>query len=60
MPTTSTGFPQVDGFVWEHPPGNSSGCGGGPSAGTFWVQKALGLAARANGKLGPGFPSKPY
>jgi endoglucanase len=60
MPTTSTGFAPVDGFVWEHPPGNSSGCGGGPSAGTFWVQKALGLAARANGKLGPGFPSKPY
>jgi endoglucanase len=60
-PTTSTGFAHVDGFVWQHTPGNSSGsCHGGPSAGTFWAQRALGLAARANEKLGPGFPSRPY
>jgi endoglucanase len=58
--TTSTGFAHVDGFVWQHVPGNSSGCGGGPPGGTFWLAKAIGLAARANGKLGPGFPSKPY
>lgn len=60
QPTTSTGFAHVDGFVWQHTPGNASGCGGGPPAGTFWVQRALGLAARANGKLGPGYPSRPY
>jgi Glycosyl hydrolases family 6 len=60
-PTTSTGFPNVDAFLWTHVPGNSSGsCNGGPPAGTFWPALALGLAARANGKLGPGYPSMPY
>ncbi len=33
-PTTSTGFPHVDAFLWTHVPGNSSGsCNGGPPSG---------------------------
>jgi endoglucanase len=59
-PTTSTPFAHADGFVWQHVPGNSSGCGGGPPGGTFWMAKAVGLAARADEKLGPGYPSRPY
>ncbi len=48
--------------MWTHPPGNSSGCGpGAPSRPvTFWPAYAIGLAARANQQLGPGFPSRPY
>ena len=57
---TDTGFPYADAFMWTHPPGNASGCGGGPSAGVFWPAYAIGLAQRANGKLGPGFVSQPY
>ena len=57
---TDTGFPYADAFMWTHPPGNASGCGGGPSAGVFWPAYAIGLAQRANQKLGPGFPSRPY
>jgi hypothetical protein len=61
LPTTSTGFPDVDAFLWTHIPGNSTGsCNGGPPSGQFWPAYALGLAARANGKLGPGYPSRPY
>jgi endoglucanase len=59
-PTTATGFGHADAFLWTHTPGVSSGCGGGPPSGTFWLPKALGLAARANGRLGPRYPSKPY
>jgi hypothetical protein len=58
--TTVTGWKDADAYLWEHTPGNSSGCGGGPSGGTFWPQYAEGLAARANSQLGPGYPSKPY
>jgi endoglucanase len=57
---TSTGFAFVDAFMWTHPPGNSSGCGGGPPGGVFWAPYAISLAERANQKLGPGFPSRPY
>jgi endoglucanase len=58
---TSTGFPYADAFMWTHPPGNSSGCGpGAPASGTFWAAYGIGLAQRANAKLGPGFPSRPY
>jgi endoglucanase len=54
-------FSGLDALLWTAPPGNSSGsCNGGPPAGTFWTAKALGLAARANGKLGPGYPSRPF
>jgi hypothetical protein len=58
--TTVTGFKYADAYLWEHTPGNSSGCGGGPSGGTFWAPYAEGLASRANSRLGPGYPSKPY
>jgi endoglucanase len=57
---TSTGYPFVDAFMWTHPPGNSSGCGGGPPGGVFFPSYAVGLGDRANQKLGPGFPSQPY
>jgi len=60
MFNTNTGRPYVDALMWTHPPGNASGCGGGPSAGVFWVPYAIGLAQRANQKLGPGFPSQAY
>jgi endoglucanase len=60
-PTTRTGFRQVDAFLWTGPPGNSSGsCHGGTPAGTFWLGRALGLASRAQGKLGPGYPRDAY
>lgn len=59
-PTTNTGFPRVDAFLWSSVPGNSSGCGGGPPGGDFWPAKAEGLAARANGRLGPHYKSAPY
>jgi endoglucanase len=60
-PTTVTPWPHADALLWTHIPGNSSGsCNGGPSSGTFWAARAIGLAARANGKLGPGYPSEPY
>jgi endoglucanase len=58
--TTETGFAGVDAFLWTYVPGNSSGCGGGPPGGVFWPARAIGLASRANAKLGPGYPSKPY
>ncbi len=57
---TSTGYPYVDALMWTHPPGNSSGCGGGPPGGVFWPSYAVGLGDRANQQLGPGFPSQPY
>jgi endoglucanase len=60
-PNTDTGFPHVDAFLWTHVPGNSSGtCNGGPPSGDFWPARAAGLAARANGRLGPDYPSQPY
>jgi endoglucanase len=59
--TTATGFAHADAFVWTHPPGNSSGrCNGGPSGGVFWPARAIALAERANQRLGPGWPSRPY
>jgi endoglucanase len=58
--TTQTGYALADAWLWMHPPGNSSGCGGCPPNGTFWLQKAVGLAERANQRLGPSFPSRPY
>jgi hypothetical protein len=58
--TINTGYPLADAFLWTHPPGNSSGCGGGPPGGVFWPARAEQEAAAANGRLGPGFPSLPY
>jgi endoglucanase len=59
-PTTETGIALADAWLWTSPPGNSSGCGGGPAGGVFWPARAVGLASRANGRLGPGSPSRPY
>jgi hypothetical protein len=58
--TTLTGYQYADAWMWTHPPGNSSGCGGGPPGGVFWPARAEGEAARANGQLGPGLASQPY
>jgi endoglucanase len=58
--TTDTGYAYADAFMWTHPPGNSSGCGGGPPGGVFWPARAESEAARANAQLGPGLPSRPY
>jgi len=47
-PTTNTGDPLVDAFFWIKPPGESDGtCHGGPKAGEFFPELALGLAKRA-------------
>ena len=47
-PTLNTGYGNVDAFLWIKPPGESDGnCNGGPSAGTFWPEYALGLAQRS-------------
>ncbi len=48
-PTTRTGDPLADGFEWILHPGYSDGyCQGGPTAGSWWPQYALGLASRAH------------
>jgi endoglucanase len=48
-PTTATGQPYVDAYLWVKTPGASDGsCGlGHPPAGTFWPSYALGLIRRA-------------
>lgn len=47
-PTTDTGNPQVDAFLWVKRPGESDGaCRGFPSAGTFMSQNAIDLARNA-------------
>lgn len=44
-PTTRTGHPLVDAYLWIKYPGESDGpCNGGPTAGTWWPEYALGLA----------------
>ncbi|WP_320776724.1 glycoside hydrolase family 6 protein [Streptomyces sp. CRN 30] len=44
-PTTETGDPAVDAFLWIKRPGESDGtCEGGPDAGRWWPEYALGLA----------------
>lgn len=58
--TTVTGYQYADAWMWTHPPGNSSGCGGGPPGGVFWPARAEGEASRANGQLGPNLPRQPY
>ena len=58
--TTHTGLTYGDAYLWTHPPGNSSGCGGGPPGGTFWPQRAETEAAHANAQLGPRYRSEPY
>ncbi len=47
-PTTNTGVAGLDAFLWIKSPGESDGaCNGGPAAGTWWPEYALGLAQRA-------------
>ncbi|WP_051807242.1 glycoside hydrolase family 6 protein [Streptomyces sp. NRRL F-2664] len=47
-PTDRTGDPLVDAYLWVRRPGESDGtCRGGPEAGTWWPEQALGLARRA-------------
>ena len=46
--TTNTGNPLVDAYLWLKVPGESDGnCNGGPSAGHWWPEYALGLAQRS-------------
>ena len=59
--TTVTGFALVDAFLWTHPPGYSNGCRpGAPPSGTFWLARAISLAARANDRVGPRYASRRY
>ena len=63
-PTTNTGNPRVDAFMWISRPGYSRGaCNGGPAReGTWWLARALELAKYATQRRGPakgsqfGFP----
>ncbi|MGP3968698.1 glycoside hydrolase family 6 protein [Streptomyces sp. 6N223] len=49
-PTTDTGDPLIDAYLWIKRPGESDGeCRGGPAAGEWWPEYALGLARRAAG-----------
>jgi endoglucanase len=46
-PTTRTGHRLVDAYLWIKYPGESDGpCNGGPTAGQWWPDYALGLAQR--------------
>jgi endoglucanase len=48
-PTSQTGNSLVDALIWAKDPGGSDGnCNGGPSAGVFWPEYALGLAQRSS------------
>ena len=48
-PTTDTGDPLVDAFLWVKPPGESDGAcrPGAPAAGRWWPSYALALAANS-------------
>jgi endoglucanase len=66
-PTTKTGNPRVDAFMWISRPGYSRGrCNGGPKEGDWWLARALELARFATDRLGPargtryGFPKGRY
>ncbi len=49
-PTADTGNSLIDAYLWVKTPGASDGtCNGGPSAGQWWPEYALGLAERAAG-----------
>ena len=48
-PTTRTGHPLADAFLWIKQPGESDGaCRGGPRAGTFWADYAVELVKRSS------------
>jgi len=47
-PTFHTGEPLCDAYLWLKSPGESDGtCGGGPPAGTLWIDRAIMLATNA-------------
>ena len=47
-PTATTGQAGVDAYLWVKTPGESDGtCNGGPAAGDFWPEYALGLMRAA-------------
>jgi endoglucanase len=47
-PTTNTGHPLIDAFLWVKVPGESDGtCNGGPRSGTWWDTYALELSRLA-------------
>ena len=47
-PTVKTGDTSVDAYLWIKRPGESDGtCNGGPPAGQWWTDYAVGLAERA-------------
>jgi endoglucanase len=47
-PTTVTNVDYVDAYLWVKPPGESDGaCNGGPAAGSWYADYALGLGQRA-------------
>ncbi len=47
-PTGRTGNPRADAYLWIKVPGESDGaCNGGPAAGRWWLDYAMGLASRA-------------
>ncbi len=47
-PTTETGDPVCDAYLWLKKPGESDGeCNGGPKAGEWWQEQALELARNA-------------
>lgn len=47
QPTTRTGHPGVDAYLWIKVPGESDGsCRGGPTSGQWWPDYALSLAGR--------------
>jgi endoglucanase len=48
-PTTNTGHPLVDAFLWVKQPGESDGtCRGGPKAGSWWTEIAVELSRAAS------------
>jgi endoglucanase len=48
IPTTNTGHPLVDAFLWVKQPGESDGtCNGGPRAGSWWNEVAIELSRAA-------------
>ncbi len=64
-PTTATGNPRIDAFLWVKRPGESDGaCRGAPPAGRWWAEYALELARATPGRptrpsLEPGEPEVP-
>ena len=52
-PTTNTGQPLVDAYLWIKTPGESDGtCNGGPKAGAWWAEYALELSKAAQAIAG--------